>query len=267
VRASLGARGEPYYMTYEVWSDALALELVVDLLEAGANEAKKSELRALGAALARALAGRQRTNGGWSYFQAVSLDPNAAKPEQSISFVTATVAQALLRAKEAGVDIDAAMLERALDALAAMRGADGVFHLHACGARRSRRPAPRAPPAPPAAPAVRARAPARRQERPPARLHGALDRFFEHSAGLAKEAGKALMHCGPEGQGCHYVLYDYATAARAIAALPAAERKPYRARLVALLDATRRADGSFFDTPILGGASGTARGLCWRWRT
>jgi hypothetical protein len=93
------------------------------------------------------------------------------------------------------------------------------------------------------------------------RLRAALARFFEHSATLAKEAGKALMHCGAAGQGCHYVLYDYATAARAIAALPAAERRPQRARLLALLDATRRADGAFFDTPILGPACGTALAL------
>ena len=57
------------------------------------------------------------------------------------------------------------------------------------------------------------------------------------------------------------MLYDYATAARALAALPADEQKPYRERLRTLVLATRRADGSFQDTPILGAASGTALAL------
>jgi hypothetical protein len=231
--------------------------LAVDLLEAGASRA--DELRALGGDLGRALAARQRSNGGWSYFEAVSLDAAAAKPEQSISFVTATVAQALLRAAEAGVEIDIEVLERGFDALEAMRSEAGVF------AYMLQFPQQRAPAV--AVAGAAGRAPlcelallrAGRSDEP--RLRAALEQFFEHSVTLAKEAGKALMHCGTEGQGCHYVLYDYATAARAIAALPEGERKPHRARLLALLDSTRRADGAFSDTPILGPASGTALAL------
>lgn len=261
-RASLAARSStPTYMTYEVWSDALALELVVDLLEAGAgvNPQTTVELRALGGALANALAARQRTNGGWSYFQAASLEPGAAKMEQSISFVTATVVLALMRALDAGVELDLEMLERGVDALEAMRSDAGVFaymlwsyQTHAADEKVAGA-AGRAP--------LCELALLKAGRSDEEGLRAAIEQFFEHSASLAKEAGKALMHCGPEGQGCHYVLYDYATAARAIAELPEKERKPYRERLLTLLDATRRADGAFFDTPILGPASGTALAL------
>ena len=262
-RASLAARSStPTYMTYEVWSDALALERVVDLLEAGAGSTadKGAELRALGRDLARALAARQRTNGGWSYFQAATLEASAAKLEQSISFVTATVVLALTRALEAGVELDEEVLEHGLDALEAMRSSAGAFAYMLWSFQK------RAPDEGKPAEAA-GRAPLcelallRGGRSDMKRMHAAVEQFFEHSAALAREVGKALMHSGTEGQGCHYVLYDYATAARAIAALPAAEQKPYRARLLALLDATRRTDGAFFDTPVLGPASGTALAL------
>ena len=257
-RASLAARGdEPTYMTYEVWSDALALELVVDLLEAGAKPA--AELRALGRDLALGLAARQRSNGGWSYFEAASLEAGAVKPVQSISFVTATVVQALLRALEAEIEIDVEMMERGLDALEAMRSDSGVF-AYMLWSYQKRAPEEDAAGAAGRAPLCEL-ALLRAGRSDEGRLRAALDQFFEHSAMLAKETGKALMHCGTEGQGCHYILYDYATAARAVAALPASERKPYRARLLALLDSTRRADGAFLDTPVMGPASGTALAL------
>jgi len=257
-RASLAQRNRgPAYMTYEVWSDALTLELFADLLAAGAGRA--TELRALGEELIEALARRQRKNGGWSYFDAVTLDADAPKLEQSISFVTATVVLALERAADAGIDFDEDVLEHGLDALEAMRDDAGVFayFLWSVQAHSS-----------PEAPAGAAgRAPlcelalfgAGRSDA--ARLKAALEQFVTYAATLDKERGKALMHCGPEGQGCHYVLYDYATAARALAPLPAAEQKPYRERLRELVLATRRADGAFLDTPILGAASGTALAL------
>lgn len=257
-RASLAGRAPPYYMTYEVWSDALALELVADLLEAGASETEA--LRALGAELAAALATRQRPNGGWSYFQAVSLDEGALEPEQSISFVTATVVLALVRAHEAGIELDEQRIEQGLDALEAMRSETGVFAYMLWNFQA------RAPDETKLAGAA-GRAPLcelallRAGRSDPERLRAALAQFFEHSAGLAREAGKALMHCGPEGQGCHYVLYDYASAARAIAALPATDQKRYRGRLLALVEATRRTDGAFCDGPVLGPASGTALAL------
>jgi len=82
-----------------------------------------------------------------------------------------------------------------------------------------------------------------------------------HRHGLAKELGKSLMHAGPDGQGCHYVLFDYAFAAEAVAELPAAERRRFRALLVELFLDARSAEGGFLDTPINGWAYGTGMAL------
>jgi GNAT superfamily N-acetyltransferase len=258
-RASLAGRSDaPAYMTYEVWSDAVALELLADLIGTG-KKVPAGELRELGSDLVKALAVRQRPNGGWSYFESASLEKGALRPEQSISFVTASVVLALLRARDARIEFDEDVLARGLDALEAMRSERGVFAYMLWSNQE------RAPEDPVAGAAGRgplcelALLCAGRSDA--ARLRAALELFFEHSDTLAKETGKALMHCGAEGQGCHYVLYDYASAARAIAALPAAERKPYATRLLALLATTARTDGAYLDTPILGPQSGTALAL------
>ncbi len=259
-RLNLAARSdEPTYMTYEVWSDALWLELLADLLATSRPKGPADELRALGGELVQQLAQRQRTNGGWSYFEAVSLEADAEKPEQSISFVTASVVLALLRAHEAGIEVDEEMLARGIDALEAMRSEQGVFGYMLWSFQH-------APDYEPVAGAA-GRGPLcelallRAGRSDPERLAAALELFFQHAATLDKERGKALMHCGPEGQGCHYVLYDYATAARALAALPAGAHKPFTARLLELLLAARRTDGAFLDTQVLGPASGTALAL------
>lgn len=259
-RASLAQREQgPAYMTYEVWSDALMLELLADLLATEAKGLPVDELRALGGQLVAALEQRQRQNGGWSYFEAVSLEKDAAKLEQSISFVTASVVLALVRAHAAGIEFDEEVLSTGLDALEAFRSDEGVFAYMLWSFQRHADDEEVAGAAGRAPLCELALLDAGRSD--VERLRAALEQFFAHAETLAQETGKSLMHCGADGQGCHYVLYDYATCARAIAALPASERKPYRERLLARLASARRADGAFLDTPVLGPASATALAL------
>lgn len=257
-RASAEPATGPAYMVYEVWSLSVWLELLADLREARLID--EEELRTLGAELARELLGLQRSNGGWSYFQSVSLDEDAPKLEQSISFVTASVVLALIRAHGAGIEVDEEALQRALDCLEAMRGENGTFAYMlwpgqggGTGEAQVAGAAGRSP--------VCELALLRGGRSDLARLRGALELFFRHASTLAKERGKALMHAGAEGQGCHYVLYDYATAAQAIAELPEEERLPCRERLLELVLETRRLGGSFLDAPILGTTSSTALAL------
>ncbi len=248
----------PLPMDYAAWSLSAWLELLAAALEAGSGD--PDELRGLGSELARELLELQRTNGGWSYFYSVSFEPDAAQLEQSISFVTAAVMLALMRAHETGIEVDAEALERGLDCLEAMRDEDGLFAYLLWPFQE------RAPKEALVAGAA-GRSPAcelalfRGERSDRERLRRALELFFRHGSGLAKERGKALMHCGPEGQGCHYVLFDYALAAQALAELPADERGPLRERMLALLQGTRRSDGSFLDAPVLGPTSGTALAL------
>ena len=95
----------------------------------------------------------------------------------------------------------------------------------------------------------------------PGRLAGALSRFREHAASLMRERGKVLMHCGPEGQGCHYILFDLWTASLATRELPENERAPCRTLLLESLMQLRSEEGGFRDTPILGWNTGTALAL------
>lgn len=245
-------------MAYGSWADALGLELVVELLAAGRGDA--DALRAEGAALAEDLVGRQRQNGGWSYFYSTSMAEDAVTLEQSISFVTATAVRALLHARAAGIELDEDALEQGLACLTAMRDADGVFVYMLWSFQKRADKEPQLAGAAGRGPLCElALLEAGRSDE--GRLKTALERFFEHLPALAAERGKALMHCGVEAQGCHFVLYDYATAAQAIAALPESERAPWRARLRERVLDCRRTDGAFLDAPVLGPTPGTALAL------
>jgi hypothetical protein len=69
------------------------------------------------------------------------------------------------------------------------------------------------------------------------------------------------MHAGADGQGSHYLLYDYATAAEALRAadgLDDALRSSVRTAILREMARCRSADGSFVDNPLLGQAAGTS---------
>jgi hypothetical protein len=94
-----------------------------------------------------------------------------------------------------------------------------------------------------------------------AEVKRSLDLFVAHRDVFRPEWRKALCHTSPTGFGAHYLLYDYAFAAVALAEVPAADRKRPRAALLEDLLAQRESDGSFEDLPGLGRAWGTAAAL------
>ena len=69
------------------------------------------------------------------------------------------------------------------------------------------------------------------------------------------------MHTGSGGQGSHYLMFDYATAAAAVADLPPNERAAFRPALLEEILACRLVDGSFLDNPMLGRPYGAAMAL------
>jgi hypothetical protein len=93
------------------------------------------------------------------------------------------------------------------------------------------------------------------------RVKEALALFVKHEGGLRKEWHKELCHTGPEGQGSHYLFYDYRFAAEAARELPREERAPFRDAILRDVLAARFSDGSFDDMPGLGRAYGTAMAL------
>jgi hypothetical protein len=241
-----------FFMDYNPWSGASMLAFLADALEADLGE--EAQLRRAAAALLVDLASRQQANGGWSYYVTSDLEGSAA-PAQSISFTTAAVVLALCRAREAGFELPERLLEGGVAALLAMRK-DGVFSyfLYRDGSRGSTDP-PGAAGRGPLCELALLRAGASDEEH----LRAALDRFLEHASLYAAEQGKVVMHAGPHGQGCHYLLFDYAHAALAQAVI--APHPETRARVLELVRQCRRAEGAYLDTPILGRAYGTAMAL------
>src|SRR5207344_986268 len=75
-------------------------------------------------------------------------------------------------------------------------------------------------------------------------IPSALACFFRHRPALAKEWHKELCHTGPDGQGSHYLLFDYFHAAGALRLVPEKDRLRDRATILGDVLAARLADGS-----------------------
>jgi hypothetical protein len=177
---------------------------------------------------------------------------------QSISFVTAPVSLAMLRARDEGVKIHDQVTDDAIRSLSRMRSVSGVFayFLHEDGRRTSADK-----------PGSAGRGPAcelallRGGKSSPRRMKNAVEIFSKYRLGLGKEVGKVLMHAGPTGQGCHYPTFDYAFAAVAIRTMPEKERGSHREKLIELLMAARSEAGAFRDAQFNGWEYGTAMAL------
>ena len=248
------------FMDYSVWSESLMLWFLADCIDAGVGDGAR--LRGLMEELVASLAIKRRPSGGFSYYVTADLAMAAAVPEQAMSFTTAAVVIGLCRARDVGVRVDAGVLEAALDCLERGRNDNGAFDYmvgSAAGAGKTARPgaAGRGP--------LCELALLRGGRGDLDRLRGALEIFKEHRAGLHKELGKVLMHAGPDGQGCHYLFFDYATAATSVAELPEPERARHREWLLELVLPARSVEGGFRDSPINGWAFGTAMALTALW--
>jgi len=255
---SKGTSDTAGFMDYEVWSCAMMLRFVARCSETRVGE--RDELRRAAKWLVGELRRKLRPGGGWSYYLTTDVESASPRDQQSISFVVGAVTLALLRAEETKLTDAKELVDGALGCLERMRGEDGVF-AYMLGAEA------RAPRKSPTEAGDAGRGPGcelallRGKRSDPERLERALALFREHSASLMRERGKVLMHCGPEAQGCHYILFDLWTAALAVAQLPAKERAPYRTVLVDALMQLRSSEGGFRDTPILGWDCGTALAL------
>jgi len=249
------ARPLEVLMDYTVWSHPCAL-----LLAARTGSASTSEpVRALVQDSLAELAKKQQEDGGWSYYLSGTVAGSATPYRISMSFTTALALRALVAASTLAPGLEPRLAAGAADALEGLRNDDGAFVYlaeHTSGARTGGTPGDAAGRGPGCALAL-----LEAGRGGLADLRERLELFLEHLPALEREQGKALMHCGPEAQGSHYVLFDYWQAAEAVAALPAVERAPLRTRLTGAILAARNADGSFVDNPMIGRAAGTAMAL------
>ena len=236
-------------LDYTAWAWAA---LVGALARAGEGDTKRREKLApvLATAIDELVKCRD-PDGGWSYLIAEGL-PGTSKQTASMSFTTAFALHALLDARDADLSIPDGALEGAVARLLQCRGEDGAFGYLAAADPLRDGAAGRGPQC--------AHALARAHGAD-GDLHVALERFRVFLPRLAHERGHTLMHCGPQAEGSHWILFDLWSAAAAARELPAPERPPWRALLVPEILAARRVDGSFCDMPLLGPACGTAQAL------
>jgi len=69
------------------------------------------------------------------------------------------------------------------------------------------------------------------------------------------------MHCGMEGEGSHYLFFDYAWCAEAYATLDKGRRQGMRKPLLDQILGARTDAGGYVDNPLIGEAFGTAAAL------
>lgn len=174
--------------------------------------------------------------------------------------MTAYVLLGLGDARDLGIDVPDDAFERALDCLSRCGNDDGTYEYALTHANEQ---------------AGRKLTPSGSAGRGPlctSTLHrygradadamaGTLDRFMQHRAVYGRQQGRTLMHCGAEGEGSHYLMFDYAFAAAALAELPESPPARWRVPLLDLILAARTDAGSFVDNPILGDHVGTALAL------
>ena len=241
------------------WGHITALRLCAELelrqlVPAGKEEAVAAAVPRLIAALAATEIPRA---GGWNY----------AHQRAPAPFMTAPALQALFAAAQAGHEVPAALVERALDSLERGRAASGsIAYL-----------TPNEPRA-----AVEEDALGAMDKLPgaigrmlasestltlagrgdPARLAAAVEAFFAHWDQLEVRRKQTGTHTGAYGVAPYYFMFAHQQAALAIELLPEADRERQRARLDALLAQVAEPEGGWNDRVFpRSRAYGTAMGM------
>jgi len=258
---SRAAKDVAFYMDYSVYANAYEIRFLAAALADGwiADPEAAAAAREAIAELVLRLEAKQRKGGGWSYYLRSDLNSTTVL-NQSISFITAAATIGLIRAQQAGVTLPEGLLERALDCLERMRN-DNLTFEYSLSHDREDAPRRTRPPGAAGRGVICALSLVLGGRRDLKELRSLLAVYFEHQEELARERGKALMHCGADAQGSHYVMFNYSNCAQAIAELPEREREPFRKALLASLLGARTADGAFLDNPLQGRAYGAGMAL------
>lgn len=239
---------------YSIWSRAFALRFLAQAQGAGLGGDDEAALRDALDGLLDSIIASQQPSGGWPY---VLITGTSAEQgfDGSASFLTAGVLIALLDARAAGLAVPQAPLGRGLKFLESMRQEDGSYRYFA-GVPEMPGDAESAGRGP-----VCELALLRGGVGGLSGVRRALSVFRDRRESFRSEWGKDLCHTGAQGQGAHYLLYDWSFASAAAAQLPRSERTRWRQLLLTDLLAVRDAEGAYADMPSLGRAYGTAMAL------
>ncbi len=232
---------------HAIWGQVFALRFLARCVQASVGDRKK--LLAAMSAIVDALKVGQREGGGWSYVRLGADDDN------SIGFVTAVAIEALREAKDGGVDVPAAMVEKAVAVVKSLCNTKGTFgYMQATGPGATEAESSRRGP-------LYAMALKRAGKGDAAAVRAALDQFLKQAAHTRRERGKGLCHTGPEGTASYYLLFGAMHAAEAVGELPADDREKIRKALLEDVLHFRTDDGGFCDNPGIGRMVGAGMAL------
>lgn len=247
-----------HFMDYAVWSRAYVLWCLADAVDAGLLAVE--DVAPVADHIAGELSERQQSGGGWSYYITGDLSQRDTPADQSISFTTAAVVLGLQRAQAVGLDVPETLYVDAVNCLERMRNDNGTFtymlhHQNEDEGRLSAEPgaAGRGP--------LCALALHRAERGSVAELRATLKMFARHGKALGAEQGKSLLHTGADAQGSHYLMFDYANAATAVAALPHGERRRVGRPVLELILQARTSEGAYLDNTLAGRAYGAGMAL------
>lgn len=220
-----------------IWGQATALEFLCHVKAAKAAGVRAVEVDAWIGRLVNTISTEELIDGGWNY----------AGRDRTASFVTAVVIQALLFARDQGVEVSRELLDRAKRSLEKARADSGAFlyggqfkenesrytsdQLAGSCARSTA-----------CETTLRLLGGGSRDA-----VRGALNAFHAHWDELEKRRKKTGTHEGPYKIAPYYVYYGHRYAGQAIQMLPEADRAAEREKLLKVILKTRDADGTWND--------------------
>lgn len=233
----------PEGVAYDVrgWGYACGLDALVELRRVGAAPAGLDA--EIDAAIAFLLDGISATeipeHGGWNYARRGGFD----RPGRTSPFMTGLTLQALLAAKQAGLDVDEGVVRRGLDALERGRTVTGSYMYAGGAGARGRESVPGSVGRMLVAETTLMQA----GRGDMTRLRGAIDAFLVHWEWLDKRRAQRGTHVKPYGIAPYYFYFAHYYAAQAVALLPEHEREEYRRHVVERIFSARLPDGSWND--------------------
>ncbi len=232
------------------WAHAYVLECLAERLAAAPEDPRAERMRAVCARMVKRLETFQALDGGWGY---LSLEPpRTFRPSfTSMSFTTATCLVALARARDAGIAVPEATVEKALRSVERCATPAGSFtygelwrRMPAQGINQPKGSACRTPAC------LLALA---RWKRPVAEdaFRAALKGLLEDDARLQIVAlRRPIPHESHYSISGYFYLYGHAYAACLFERLPESDRQRFAPLLERALLPCREQDGSFWDYPF-----------------
>lgn len=214
-----------------VWGHIYALDLFCRLEDADGFDQVKEKTNAWIPKLVETLVFEEIKGGGWNY----------ASQRSHAAFVTGPAIQALLLARELGVEVDQAVLDRGAEVLLDSRSENGAYQYSGRGARATKLPGSIA------RSALCESTLLMLGKGDMDRLQNSIDAFHEHWDELEKRRKKTGTHLPPYGVAPYYFYFGHRYAAQAIHLLPDEKRAEEIEKFHAVLMRTKDDDDTWND--------------------